>query len=100
MSRNELNHARQRHFADALLEGVFFAEVGHVVVRPRNRRDTEFDFSHFEASQKILCSSFVVVAEIAFNLLKRTTFGFGHELDNEQQAEQSDSREVSRGTAH
>ena len=45
--------SRQRHFADALFKSIFLAEVGHVVIRPSNRRDTQFNLSHVEASQKI-----------------------------------------------
>ena len=45
--------ARQRHLADALFKSIFLAEVGHVVVSPRNRRDTQFNFSHLKPSQKI-----------------------------------------------
>ena len=46
--------ARQRHFADALLKSIFLAEVGHIIVSPSNRRDTQFNFSHLKPSQKIL----------------------------------------------
>ena len=40
--------AGQSHFTDALLKGVLFAEIRHVVVRPSNRSDTKFDVSHFD----------------------------------------------------
>ncbi len=33
--------ARQRHFADGLLEGVFAAELRHIVIRPADRSDGE-----------------------------------------------------------
>ena len=32
------------HFAHALFKGVFTAQIGHIVVGPRYRRDTQFDF--------------------------------------------------------
>ena len=34
----------ERHLADALLKGILRAEVGQVVVRPRDRRDGQADF--------------------------------------------------------
>ena len=49
--------------------------------------------AHFAFLIAFLSRSFVVVSEVTFDLLKRTSFCFGNKFNHEQQAQKSDARE-------